>query len=116
MNDGNTHWYLYVIDMMEKKARVYTLSQSRLNQKRINDVKHMVFQLEICYSCTVFSSNYFLPYICLCYHLQQMSYLSYLFKDSTFTSLVGKPMCALDECKVVVSEKVPLHANGYDSI
>ena len=117
MNDGNTHWYLCVIDMMEKEARVYdTLPRSRLNQKRLNDVKHMVFRLEICYSFNVLSSNYFLPYICLCYHHPQMTYLSYLFKDSTFTSLFGKPMCGLDECKVVVPERVPLQANGYDSI
>ena len=70
MNDGNMHWYLCVIDMMEKEARVYdTLPRSRLNQKKLNDVKHMVFYLQICYSFNVFSSNYFLPYICVCYHL-----------------------------------------------
>lgn len=68
MNDGNTHWYLCVIDMMEKEARLYdTLPRSRLNQKRLNDVKQMVIRLQICYSFNVFSSNYFLPYICLCF-------------------------------------------------
>ncbi|XVF09477.1 hypothetical protein REPUB_Repub07fG0096600 [Reevesia pubescens] len=84
MNDVNKHWYLCVIDMMDKEARVYdSLPRTKSNLKRINDVNHMI------------------------------SYCSRLFKDSTFTSLVGKPVWELDECKVVVPERVPSQGNGH---
>ena len=52
MNDMNKHWYLCVIDMLDKKAKVLdTLSRTEGNKKRVSDVTHMVNYKDTNYLC-----------------------------------------------------------------
>ena len=52
MNDMNKHWYLCVIDMLDKETKVLdTLSCTEGNKKRVSDVTHVVNYKDKNYFC-----------------------------------------------------------------